>query len=175
LDGTPDTPVGDITFPRGSNVLIRNCIASKGRQIGIRVIGVDGIIVDSCKVNDNAESGFQFGQYSAAVPEVNLVCTNVKLTNCIADGNYYDGFDLAAVTNGQNGPYLYRDITMLGCSGNKNRQTGLFYQGNFGRLSNLSFLDNGYHGVTIRDSNNLLIDTITARGNGHPWWISIRL
>lgn len=151
---------------RGVNNKIINCDVFESRQMGIFATGCDYLTITDCQTYDNSESGVQTGQYSSSYPEESIICKHVNMKGCNSWGNYYDGFDHATVTNGANGPYFNKYLTMVGCESNKNKSTGLFVQGNNVDINNCSFINNGGHGVSIRDSSvvNVLNNRILDNG-----------
>lgn len=153
-------------WARGGNHIISDCVFYEGRQQGLFLSGSDYISITNCISHDNAESGFQSGQYSAAYPEESIICKYVKYVNCSSYGNYYDGFDNATITSGSNGPYYDKHLVMTGCVSNKNRATGMLVQGTNIRISDCYFENNGTHGISLRDSSLVDISNNTLSNNG---------
>lgn len=139
-------------WSRGSNHSFVNCDLFESRQMGLFVAGSDYVTISNVNTYDNAESGVQTGQYSAAYPQESIVCKYVTQTGCKSWGNYYDGLDHAAVTHGANGPYLEKHLKLNDNQSFNNRATGMVVQGNFLQINGNEFYANGTHGIAMRDS-----------------------
>lgn len=153
-------------WSRGSNHSFVNCDLFESRQMGLFVTGSDYVTISNVNTYDNAESGVQTGQYSAAYPQESIVCKYVTQTGCKSWGNYYDGLDHAAVTNGANGPYLDKHLKLSGNQVFNNRATGMVVQGNFLQINGNEFYANGTHGISMRDSSVVSISRNQCTYNG---------
>lgn len=151
---------------RGANHKFTKCDLFESRQMGLFVAGSDYVHIVDVNTYNNAESGVQTGQYSAAYPEESIVCKHVIQRGCKTWGNYYDGFDHATVTNGANGPYFDKYLNMSGCESFKNRATGMIIQGNNLAIGWNDFHDNGAHGISLRDSSVVDLSHNQLRNNG---------
>lgn len=151
---------------RGANHKFTQCDLFESRQMGLFVAGSDYVHIVDVNTYDNAESGVQTGQYSAAYPEESVICKHVIQHGCKTWGNYYDGFDHATVTSGANGPYFDKYLNMSGCESFKNRATGMVVQGNNLAIGWNNFHDNGTSGISLRDSSVVDVSHNQLRNNG---------
>lgn len=151
---------------RGANHKFTQCDLFESRQMGLFVTGSDYVHIVDVNTYDNAESGVQTGQYSAAYKEESVICKHVTQRGCKSWGNYYDGFDHATVTSGANGPYFDKYLNMSGCESFKNRATGMVVQGNNLAIGWNNFHDNGTSGISLRDSSVVDVSHNQLRNNG---------
>jgi hypothetical protein len=162
-----DTSKGNsFKWGRGTNHIIKNSKFFESRQMGLAIMGSDNIILSDIWTYDNAESGIQTGQYSAAYPQESIISKHITQKGCLSWGNYYDGFDHATVTSGANGPYFEKHLNMIGNQAFNNRATGMVVQGNFLQINNNEFSVNGTHGVSIRDSSVIDVSDNIMYKNG---------
>ena len=68
-------------------------------EITVFLSGSENVVIDNCKFIDNGESGFKTAQYvKKEVGQILIVAAkNIKISNCYAFGQGYDGFDLQNV------------------------------------------------------------------------------
>lgn len=151
---------------RGSNHSVIGGEYYESRQMGLCINGSDVISLVSVKTYDNAESGIQTGQYSAAYPHESIISKHITQVACQSWGNFYDGFDHASVTTGANGPYFNKHLTMTNNESYGNRFTGMYVQGGYLQFGFNNFHDNGRHGISLTDSSTVDISTNRLTGNG---------
>ncbi|WPO20853.1 right-handed parallel beta-helix repeat-containing protein [Raoultella ornithinolytica] len=167
---TSDTNKNPFKWARGKNHRIVNCRLYEGRANGLAISGSDNIVISGCQFIDNAESGLKLEQYTVRPwTDTDIANKYVTVSDCIASGQWYDGFDVQAAYGSGRIENLDSYLNMANCQSYKNRQCGVYGNGNNAKLLGLTIEGNGRHGIAYEDSYHADIINCDSRNNG---WIA---
>lgn len=170
-DETSETNKNDFKWARGKNHSIANCTLYESRANGLAVAGSDYVTVEGCRFIDNSESGLKLEQYTVRTwTDTDVANKYVTITGCDATGSWYDGFDVQAAYGSGRPANLDLYLSMDSCKAIKNRQVGVYGNGNNAKLLGLTIEGNGRHGIAYEDSYHCDIINCDSRNNG--WVVS---
>ncbi|HCI6538781.1 right-handed parallel beta-helix repeat-containing protein [Klebsiella variicola] len=163
LNGTRDpilwgykNRINDFEFARGYGHKISNSIFYQCRNNGLFLSGSENVVIDNCKFIDNGESGFKTAQYvKRSWTNTNCCCKNIKISNCYASGQGYDGFDLQNVFGSGEQVHIPSNILISNCVSENNRRTGFISQGGGNFFVDCISSNNGSHGLVSKFSRNV--------------------
>ncbi|ENF1918831.1 right-handed parallel beta-helix repeat-containing protein [Klebsiella michiganensis] len=163
LNGTRDpllwgykNKINKYEFARGKGHRITNSIFYECRNNGLFISGSDDVQIDNCKFIGNGESGFKTAQYvKRSWTNTNCCCKNMKISNCYASGQGYDGFDLQNVFGSGEFIHIPSNILVFNCISENNRRTGFISQGGGNFFINCTASNNGSHGLVSKFSRNV--------------------
>ncbi|WP_283184888.1 tail fiber domain-containing protein [Klebsiella pneumoniae] len=167
VDDTSATNLNPFKWARGKNHNITNSTLFEGRAMGLNITGSDGIYVTNCNFIDNSESGVKFGQYTVrSWTDTDICSTNINVTDCLATGQWYDGFDVQNAYGSGSTTYLDQHLTATNCRSIGNRRTGMVGQGGYNRFISCHTEGNGSHGLIAKEGRQQLVDKCVSVGNG---------
>lgn len=164
---TSETNKNSFKWARGKNHVITSCYLFESRANGLAVSGSDYVSVTDCRFINNSESGLKLEQYVVRTwTDTDNANKYVIVTDCYAIGSWYDGFDVQAAYGSGRPTNLDLYLTMDSCKAIKNRQVGVYGNGNNAKLSDLTTEGNGRHGIAYEDSYHCDIIDCDSRNNG---------
>ena len=164
---TSETNKNAFKWARGKNHTITGCTLYESRANGLAVAGSDYVTVSGCRFIDNSESGLKLEQYVVRTwTDTDNANKYVTVTDCYASGSWYDGFDVQAAYGSGRPTNLDLYLIMDSCFAIKNRQVGVYGNGNNAKLSGLTVEGNGRHGIAYEDSYHCDIINCDSRNNG---------
>ncbi|HDT6553005.1 TPA: hypothetical protein QFU93_000118 [Raoultella ornithinolytica] len=175
---TSETNKNPFKWAKGKNHSITNCTLSECRANGLLVCGSEYVTISGCRFIDNSESGLKLGQYTVRTwTDTDVANKYVTVTGCDAIGSWYDGFDVQAAYGSGRPTNLDLYLNMANCQAIKNRQVGVYGNGNNAKLIGLTVEGNGRHGIAYEDSYHCDIINCDSRNNGWngPQQYQIRL
>lgn len=168
---TSETNKNSFKWARGKNHVITSCYLFESRANGLAVSGSDYVSVTDCRFIDNSESGLKLEQYVVRTwTDTDNANKYVTVTDCYAIGSWYDGFDVQAAYGSGRPTNLDLYLIMDSCYAIKNRQVGVYGNGNNAKLSGLTIEGNGRHGIAYEDSYHCDVIDCDSRNNG--WVVS---
>ncbi|MBS3674169.1 tail fiber domain-containing protein [Klebsiella quasipneumoniae] len=177
-DETSETKQNAFKWARGKNHSITDCLLYEGRANGLAISGSDHVDISGCKFIDNSESGLKLEQYVVrSWVDTDAANKYVTISGCFASGQWYDGFDVQAAYGSGRPAMLDLYLNMSNCQSIKNRQCGVYGNGNNAKLRGLTIEGNGRHGIAYEDSYHADIINCDSRNNGWngPQQYQIRL
>lgn len=148
--------VNSYEFSRGSGHKISNCKFYQCRNNGLFISGSDNVLVKNCDFIDNGESGLKTAQYvKRSWTNTNCCCSNIRVINCRASGQGYDGFDLQNAFGSGEFVHIPANILVSDCKSTNNRRTGFVSQGGGNLFIDCSASNNGSHGMISKYSRNV--------------------
>lgn len=148
--------INNYEFSRGAGHRITNSVFYECRNNGLFISGSSDVLIESCKFLDNGESGLKTAQYvKRSWTNSNCCCTNIRIINCTASGQGYDGFDLQNVFGSGESLHLFSDLMVIKCDSSNNRRTGFISQGGGNFFQDCSASRNGSHGLVSKYSQNV--------------------
>lgn len=163
LNGTKDpilwgykNRINNFEFARGHGHKITNSIFYQCRNNGLFLSGSENVVIDRCKFIDNGESGLKTAQYvKRSWTNINCCCKNIKVLNCYASGQGYDGFDLQNVFGSGENVHIPANVMVSNCISENNRRTGFISQGGGNFFIDCVASNNGSHGLVSKFSRNV--------------------